>query len=132
MAKKKRIRSPRFSVPNNQQALISIGPAQFRGILQVLSLTGGTVRLQKGFPRGTFADIGIKTNAGAFSAAIELLYMAAENVQAFRFIAMGPTARNRLTKGLDKLRLEGFAVEKTILDRLRSFFRHARFPPSTR
>ena len=132
MSKKKRTRSPRFSVPNNQQALISIGPEQFRGILQVLSLTGGTIRLQKRFPHGTFADIGIKTNAGAFSAAIELLYMAAENVQAFRFIAMGPMARSRLAKGLDTLRLEGFAVQKTVLDRLRSFAKHALFPTSRR
>src|SRR5215510_5807838 len=96
MAKQRRVRSPRFSVPNNEQVLVSIGNEQLRGTLQLLSLTGGAVRLDKRFAPGTLGDIGINTVSGNVIAAIELLQMANPRAQAFRFLAMGPVARERL------------------------------------
>lgn len=123
MKNHRRVRSPRFVVPNNEQAVVIIGAEKFKGTLRVLSLTGGTVRLDRRFASGTFADIGIQTASGTFSAAIELLPMASGNAQAFRFIAMGPVARGRLNDGLSKMRAQGWAQKKTPLDQFRSLAR---------
>lgn len=123
MVMQRRARSPRFSVPNNEQVLVSIGNEQFRGTLQLLSLTGGSVRLDKRFDSGTLGDIGISTISGNVTAAIELLQMAAGRGQAFRFLAMGPVAKKRLTDTLSKMRGQGLALQKTPLDQFRSFAR---------
>ena len=132
MKKQKQVRSPRFVVPNNEQAVVSIGGERLKGTLHMLSLTGGTIRLDKRFPSGTFADIGIQTASGTFSAAIELLTMARNNAQAFRFIAMGPVARGRLNDGLNKMRAQGIAVEKTPMDQFRSLARRVLSPLSAK
>src|SRR5689334_12312935 len=123
MKKQKSVRSPRFVVPNNEQAVVSIGAERLKGTLHMLSLTGGTIRLERRFAAGTFADIGIQTASGTFSAAIELLTTARDNAQAFRFIAMGPVARNRLSDGLSKMRAQGLGLEKSPLDQFRSLAR---------
>ena len=123
MMKQKRVRSPRFSVPNNEQVLVSIGNEQMRGALQLLSLTGGAIRLEKRFAAGTLGDIGINTVSGNVMAAIELLQMTNGRAQAFRFLAMGPVARQRLTDALSQMRRQGLAVQKSPLDQVRSFAR---------
>ncbi|HWG39949.1 MAG TPA: PilZ domain-containing protein [Candidatus Acidoferrales bacterium] len=123
MTKQKRARSPRYSVPNNEQVLVSVDNEQLKGTLHLLSLTGGAVRLEKRFSSGTLGDIGINTVSGNVMAAIELLQMANGRAQAFRFIAMGPVARQRLTDALNKMRGQGLAVQKTALDQMRSFAR---------
>jgi hypothetical protein len=128
MEKQRRVRSPRFVVPNNEQAVVSIGVEKLKGTLHMLSLTGGTVRLGRRFASGTFADIGIQTASGTFSAAIELLPMASGNAQAFRFIAMGPVARGRLNDGLSKMRAQGLGIEKTPLEHFRSLARRVLSP----
>ncbi|HEV8493596.1 MAG TPA: PilZ domain-containing protein [Candidatus Angelobacter sp.] len=128
MKKQKSVRSPRFVVPNNEQAVVSIGSERLKGTLHMLSLTGGTIRLEKRFASGTFADIGIQTASGTFSAAIELLRAASGNTQAFRFVAMGPVARGRLNDGLNKMRAQGLAVQKTPLDQFRSLARRVLSP----
>ena len=94
----------------------------------MLSLTGGTIRLEKRFASGTFADIGIQTASGTFSAAIELLRGAGGNTQAFRFVAMGTVARGRLNDSLSKMRAQGFAIQKTPLDQFRSLARRVLSP----
>ena len=121
MAKQKRVRSPRFSVPNNEQVLVSISSEQLRGTLQLLSMTGGAVRLDKRLAPGTLGDIGINTVSGTVMAAIEFLQMANPRAQAFRFLAMGPVARQRLGETLKMMRNQGLALEKTPLDQFRSF-----------
>jgi hypothetical protein len=112
MATKKRIRAPRFSVPNNERVVVSIGTEEFDGTVHLLSVNGGTIRLTKRFVLGTFGDIRIKTVSGIFSATIEFLRMASGNTQAFRFIAMGAAARSRLDDALNKMRGQGLEVEK--------------------
>ena len=125
MVKQKRVRSPRFSVPNQEQVVVSIGAEQLEGTLHLLSLTGGAVRLDKRFASGTLGDIGINTVSGNFSAAIELLQMASGKAQAFRFIAMSPVARERLQGALKQMRGQGLAVKRTPLDQIRSWARQA-------
>ncbi len=121
MSKEKRPpRAPRFVVPNNEQALLTIGAERTKGVLHLLSMTGGSLRLQKRYPVGTFADIGIKASSGTVAAAIELLQTRGINEQAFRFVAMGPVARGRLTESLGKMRAQGLAVQKSPMDHFRS------------
>jgi hypothetical protein len=128
MVKKKRIRAPRLSVPNNERVVVSIGTSigteEFDGTVHLLSLNGGTIRIAKRFALGTFGDIRIKTVSGTFSATIEFLRMASGNTQAFRFIAMGTVARTRLDDALNKMHAQGLAVEKPSL--LRGFRNLAR------
>jgi len=123
MVKQKRVRSPRFSVPNNEQVLVAVGTEKFRGTLQLLSLTGGAVRLDKRFAPGTLGDIALNTVSGNVTAAIELLQMANPRAQAFRFLAIGPVARERLEDALSKMRAQGLGVAKTPLDQIRSLAR---------
>jgi len=123
MVKAKRVRSPRFSVPNKEAVLVSIGDERLKGTLHLLSLTGGAVHLDKQVASGTLAEIRINTVTGHFSAAIEFLRMANLNAQAFRFIAMGPVARKRLEDALDKMRAQGLSVDKTTLDQFRKLAR---------
>jgi PilZ domain len=133
MAKPKRVRSPRFSVPNKEQAVVSIGDELLKGTLHLLSLNGGTVRLDKKIAPGTFGEIRINTVSGTFAAAIEFLKMANANAQAFRIVAMGPTARKRLQDALDKMRGQGLAVnQKTTLGELRKLAAQIFSPRSTK
>lgn len=123
MVKPKSVRSPRFSVPNKERVVVSIGTEEFGGTVQLLSLTGGAIRLTKRFALGTFGDLRVKTVSGTFSATIEFLRMASGDTQAFRFIAMGSVARKRLEDALNKMREQGLAVEKTPLNQFRELAR---------
>ena len=120
MAKQRRVRSPRYSVPNKEQILVSVGAENFKGTLHLLSLTGGAISLDKRFASGTLGDIGMNTVSGNITAAIEFLQMANPRAQAFRFVAMGPVARERLRDALGKMRGQGLAIEKTPLKQLQS------------
>ncbi len=123
MVKQKRVRSPRYSVPNSEQAVVSIGSEHHKGTLHLLSLTGGAIRLDRRIAPGTLGDIGIDTVSGKFSAAIEFLPMTTSKAQPFRFLAIGPVARGRLDDALKKMRGQGLAVKKTPLDQFRSLAR---------
>lgn len=113
MAEPKRTRSPRFSVPNKEQAVVSIGDEQLQGTLHLLSLTGGAIRLDKRVASGILGDLRVKTVSGTFSATIEFLRMASRDTQAFRFIAMGSVARKRLEDALSKMREQGLGLKGT-------------------
>src|SRR5262245_47323466 len=120
MPKPQRVRSPRFAVPNKEQVVVSIGDEYLTGTLHLLSLAGGAVCLDKRLPSGTLGDLRINTVSGIFSATIELLKMANLKAQAFRFVAMGPTARKRLEDALYKMREQGLALDdKTALGQFR-------------
>ena len=131
MPKQTGVRSPRFTVPNNEQAIVSVNSEHLKGTLQLLSLTGGTIRLDRRFAPGTFADIRMETASGAFTAAIEFLRMGKNNAQAFRFVAMGTLSRNRLSDGLKKMREQGHGLEKTPMDHFRTLARRV-LPRSAR
>src|SRR5215471_9605554 len=110
MEKQKRTRAPRVLVPNHEQAVLTIESEQYTGTLCLLSRTGGTIRLAQRFAPGTLATIAIKTISGKFVATVELLRTANGNSQAFRFIQMGPVARQRLEDALSKMRAQGLGI----------------------
>ena len=110
----RRIRPRRVSVPNNEQAIITIGAERIAGTLCKLSVTGGSIRFARRLPPGTFADVTLRTTSGHVGAAIQFLttMTGAPDVQAFRFVHMDPTERKRLEKVLEQMCRQGFGEKR--------------------
>jgi hypothetical protein len=108
-------RPARIRVPKSERALFAVEDDNFVGVIQRLSLTGGSAILTKGaIPHGTFARMGLKTAFGQVTAQIEFLQMGADGIplaQAFRFVAMSDACSERLTAAVRQLGGAGF--EKT-------------------
>jgi hypothetical protein len=106
-------RAPRIRVPNSERALFTVDGVHFVGVLQRLSLTGGSSVLSKGpIPRGTMGDIALSTVYGKVSAQIEFLHTGADGVplaQAFRFLAMEDASAKRLAAAAKQMEREGFS-----------------------
>ena len=112
-------RAPRIRVPNSERALFTIDDTRFVGVLQRLSLTGGSAVLSKGpIAHGTMGDIVVNTVFGKVSAQIEFLQTGADGVplaQAFRFLAMEDESLERFTAAAEEMVREGYSdapVEK--------------------
>jgi hypothetical protein len=105
-------RAPRIRVPNNERALFIVDTEKFVGVLQRLSLTGGSAILSKGpVPQGTVGRIGLNTVFGRVTAEIEFLRTGAEGIplaQAFRFLAMSEVSSRRFAAAAKKMREAGF------------------------
>lgn len=106
-------RPPRIRVPNGERALFTVDGAHFVGVLQRLSLTGGSAVLSKGpIPHGTMGDVVMKTVFGKVSAHIEFLRTGADGVplaQAFRFLAMEDASAARLAAAAKQMEREGYS-----------------------
>ena len=106
-------RAPRIRVPNRERALFSIGETRFVGVLQRLSLTGGSAVLSKGpIPHGTMGDLAMSTVYGKVSAHIEFLHSGADGVplaQAFRFLAMEDSSAKRFAAAAKQMVDEGYS-----------------------
>jgi hypothetical protein len=61
MAKQKRVRSPRFSVPNNEQVVVSVGSEKLKGTLHVPSRISGAIRIDKRYSFVGFAAMPLST-----------------------------------------------------------------------
>ncbi len=113
----KRARAPRIRVPNSERALFTVDTARFVGVIQRLSLTGGSAVLSKGpIPHGTMGDISLNTVFGRVDAKIEFLRTGADGValaQAFRFIAMDDTSTDRFAAAAGQMVQAGFSEEAT-------------------
>lgn len=111
----KGIRAPRIRVPNKEKALFIVDTEKVVGVIQRLSLTGGSVVLSKGsVPRGTIGQIGLNTVFGKVSAHIEFLHVGAEGMplaQAFRFISMSDTSSRRFAAAVEQMQNAGFSDE---------------------
>ena len=88
-------RPPRIRVPNNEKALFTVENQQFVGVVQRLSLTGGSSILSKGpVPHGMMAEMALKTVFGKVTAQIQFLQTGADGnptAQAFSFLSMDGT-----------------------------------------
>lgn len=106
-------RPPRIRVPNGERALFTVDGGHFVGVLQRLSLTGGSAVLSKGpIPHGTMGDVVMKTVFGKVSAHIEFLQTGADGVplaQAFRFLAMEDASAARLAAAAKQMEREGYS-----------------------
>jgi hypothetical protein len=81
-----------------------------------LSLTGGSVVFSKqAVPHGTFGEMTFETIYGHVKAEIEFLQMGADGLpsaQAFRFLSMDETSRERFEKAADQMQRAGFSDSK--------------------
>jgi hypothetical protein len=108
-------RAPRVLVPNKEPAIVAFGAQRTAGVLCKLSATGGTIRLPRRAPRGTVAELTLRTTSGTITAAIELLAVADNGVppaQAFRFIHMPLAEARCLENTLDAMRKQGHGEKK--------------------
>jgi hypothetical protein len=110
---RKSTRPPRIRVPNNERALFAVNDQKFVGVIQRLSLTGGSAILSKGpIPQGTLADMGLNTVFGKVRAQIQFLHTGADGTplaQAFRFIDMDDISRERFTAAAEQMQNAGFS-----------------------
>jgi hypothetical protein len=106
-------RAPRIRVPDSERALFAIDGVRFVGVLQRLSLTGGSAVLARGpIPHGTMGEITINTINGKVTAHIEYLQTGADGVplaQAFRFLAMDDASAKRFSAAAKQMEEEGFS-----------------------
>jgi hypothetical protein len=112
----KRARAPRIRVPDSERALFTVDTARFVGVIQRLSLTGGSAILSKGpIPHGSMGDMSLGTVFGRVDAKIEFLQTGADGValaQAFRFIAMDDTSSDRFAAAAGQMVQAGFSEEE--------------------
>jgi len=110
---RKNVRAPRILVPNNERALFTVETKKFVGIVQRLSLTGGSVILSKGcVPQGTLAQISLNTVFGTMTAQIQFLRTGAEGIplaQAFRFLDMNQVSSRRFAAAIEQMQSAGFS-----------------------
>ena len=110
---RKSSRPPRIRVPNQERALFTVNDKKFVGVIQRLSLTGGSAILSKGpIPQGTLADMGLNTVFGKVKAQIQFLHTGADGIplaQAFRFIDMDDVSRERFSAAAEQMQNAGFS-----------------------
>lgn len=110
-------RAPRIRVPNNERALFTVDAQKFVGVIQRLSLTGGSAILSKGpVADGTLADMGLNTVFGKVSAQVQFLRSGAEGIplaQAFRFVDMDDVSSRRFAAAAEQMQKAGFSDAKT-------------------
>ena len=111
--KPRRPRPPRIRVPNQQKAIFTVDNQKIIGVVQRLSSTGGSALLMKGpIPKGTLGEMLFGTVFGKVNAHIEFLHRGADGVplaQAFTFITMDATSRQRLQKALQEMNTSDFS-----------------------
>jgi hypothetical protein len=113
---RKSTRPPRIRVPNNEQAVFTVENQKFIGIIKRLSLTGGSAVFTKNsIPNGTLGEMALKTVFGKVEAHIQFLQTGADGMpltQAFRFLDMDDTSRERFTAAAERMQREGFSDSK--------------------
>jgi hypothetical protein len=115
----KRTRPPRIRVPNSERALFVVDASKFVGVIQRLSLTGGSAILAKGpIPSGTLGKMGLNTVFGQVTAQIEFLHTGADGIplaQAFRFVTMSGISSERFAAAVRQMESAGFSdAEETV------------------
>jgi hypothetical protein len=86
---------------------------KFLGVVQRLSLTGGSVILSKGpIAEGTLGEMALKTVFGPMRAHVQFLRRGADGIplaQAFRFLEMDGVSRKRFEASIKKMQDAGFS-----------------------
>ena len=106
-------RPARIRVPNRERVLFTIRDRRFVGVLQRLSLTGGSaIHTEEPPPQGTLAGLDLRTVFGKVSAQIEFLHVGADgntSAQAFRFLGMEDSCTGRLTAAIERMQAAGYS-----------------------
>ncbi len=106
-------RPARIRVPNRERVLFTIRDHRFVGVLQRLSLTGGSaIHTEAPLPQGTLAGLDLRTIFGRVTAQIEFLHVGADgytSAQAFRFLAMDDSCTGRLRAAIERMQGAGYS-----------------------
>ncbi len=105
-------RAPRILVPNNEKAVFTVADDKFVGVIQRLSLTGGSAVLPKPVPDGTLGEMMLNTVFGNVLADIQFLHTGADGVpaaQAFSFLEMDDVSAKRFRAAAEKMESAGFS-----------------------
>ena len=109
----KHTRAPRIRVPNSERALFTVDTVHFVGMIQRLSLSGGSAVLAKGpILHGTMGDMALNTVFGRVKAKVEFLQTGADGVplaQAFRFLVMDDVSSDRFALAVSRMQKEGYS-----------------------
>jgi hypothetical protein len=107
IGKSRKHRPYRIRVPHQQKAIFTVDCQKFVGVVQRLSLTGGSALLVKGpILEGTLGEMIFATIFGKVSAYIVFLHTGADGVpraQAFAFLAMDDISGQRFKKALEEM-----------------------------
>jgi hypothetical protein len=107
IGKSRKQRPPRIRVPHQQKAIFTVDNDKLVGVVQRLSLTGGSALLAKGpIPEGTLGQVVFGTVFGKVNAHIEFLHTGADGVplaQAFAFLTMDEISSQRLRTALEEM-----------------------------
>jgi hypothetical protein len=113
LGSQKSTRAPRIMVPNQERALFTVDNQNFVGVIQRLSLTGGSAILSKGpIANGALGKMALNTVFGKVTAQIEFLRSGADGVpvaQAFRFFDMDDVSSRRFTQAVEQMEKAGFS-----------------------
>lgn len=94
-------------MPHQQKAIFTVDNQKFVGVVQRLSLTGGSALLVKGpIPEGKLGEMVFGTVFGKVNAHIEFLHRGADGValaQAFAFLAMDAVSSHRFKTALEQM-----------------------------
>jgi hypothetical protein len=94
-------------VPHQQRAIFTVDNQKLIGVVQRLSLTGGSALLVKGpIAEGTLGEIVFGTVFGNVNAHIEFLHRGADGVplaQAFAFLTMDDKSSQRFKRALEEM-----------------------------
>lgn len=106
-------RAPRILVPNHERALFTVDAQNFVGVVQRLSLTGGSAILAKGpVANGAIGKMTLNTVFGKVTAQIEFLRSGADGIpvaQAFRFFDMDDVSSRRFAQAVEQMEKAGFS-----------------------
>ncbi|HZQ69516.1 MAG TPA: hypothetical protein VFA68_13425 [Terriglobales bacterium] len=104
-------------MPNNERALFVVDEKKLIGVVQRLSLTGGSAVLVKGpIPEGTVGEMILNTVFGKVEAQIEFIHMGADgkpHAQAFRFLEMDAVSEKRFAAAAKQMQQAGFSDVET-------------------
>ena len=105
--KSRKHRPIRIRVPHQQKAIFTVNGQKFVGVVQRLSLTGGSALLVKGpIIQGTLGEMVFGTVFGKVNAHIEFLHTGADGVplaQAFGFLTMDEISDRRFKRALEEM-----------------------------
>lgn len=94
-------------MPYQQKVIFTVDNQKLVGVVQRLSLTGGSALIAKGpIPEGTLGEIAFGTVFGKVDAHIEFLHRGADGVplaQAFAFLTMDPMSSQRLHRAIEEM-----------------------------
>lgn len=110
-------------MPYQQRAIFTVENQKLVGVVQRLSMTGGSAVLVRGpIPERALGEIVFGTVFGKVNAHIEFLHSGADGVrhaQAFAFITMDASSNQHLTKALQEMNTSEFSddvQERTQID----------------